>query len=81
LFCSAALTFGKCTLGIDGTQGAAHIEAVGGEVIVQDPKSATAPSMPKSIILSGLSTDVVKLDEINSKIPAQVSQLMSNLKA
>ncbi len=88
LFRSAALVFGKCTLGIvltglgvDGTQGAAHIKAVGGEVLAQDPKSAIAPSMPKNVILSGLNSDTVKLDEINSKIESQISMLTSNLKS
>ena len=86
LFRSAALTFGKCTLGIvltglgvDGTQGAAHIVAVGGEVLAQDPKSATAPSMPKNVILSGVNTDIVGLDEINSKVESQLLKLTSNL--
>ncbi len=86
LFRSVALAFGKYTLGIvltglgvDGTQGAAHIRAVGGEILAQDPESAIAPAMPKSIILSGLSNDVVKLSEINSKIESLVSTLSSDL--
>lgn len=86
LFRSAALTFGKCTLGIvltglgvDGTHGAAHIKAVGGEVLAQDPKSAIAPSMPKSVILSGVNTDIVGLDKLNSKIESQISTLTLNL--
>jgi two-component system, chemotaxis family, protein-glutamate methylesterase/glutaminase len=88
LFRSAALTFGKYTLGIvltglgvDGTHGAAHIKAVGGEVLVQDPESATAPSMPKNVILSGLNSDIVGLDEINSKVESQITKLSSSLTA
>ena len=86
LFRSAALTFGKYTLGIvltglgvDGTHGAAHIKAVGGEVLAQDPESAMAPSMPKNVILSGLNSDIVGLNEINSKVESQIAKLSSNL--
>ncbi len=86
LFRSAALVFGKYTLGIvltglgvDGTEGAAHIKAVGGEILAQDPETAIAPRMPKSIILSGLTTNVVKLSEMNSKIESQVLSLAKNL--
>jgi len=86
LFRSAALGFGKFTLGVvltglgvDGTQGSAHIKAVGGEILAQDPASAVAPAMPNSVILSGLSNDIVKLSEINSKIETLVSTLSSDL--
>jgi two-component system, chemotaxis family, protein-glutamate methylesterase/glutaminase len=86
LFRSAALVFGKYTLGVvltglgvDGTNGAAHIKAAGGEVLVQDPESAIAPTMPKSVILSGLTTDVVGLTKINSKIKSKILRLTSKL--
>jgi two-component system, chemotaxis family, protein-glutamate methylesterase/glutaminase len=86
LFRSAAQAFGKYTLGIvltglgvDGTQGAAHIKAVGGEILAQDPVSAIAPSMPKSVILSGLTDNIVRLSKINSKIESLVSTLSSEL--
>lgn len=79
----AVITFLKSTLGIvltglgvDETQGAVRIEAVGDEIFAQDPKSTVAPLISNNIILSGLSTAVVKLDEINSKIEAQVSKLV-----
>jgi two-component system, chemotaxis family, protein-glutamate methylesterase/glutaminase len=86
LFRSAAQAFGKYTLGIvltglgvDGTQGAAHIKAVGGEILAQDPVSAIAPAMPKSVILSGLTNNIVRLSKINSKIESLVSSLSSEL--
>jgi two-component system, chemotaxis family, protein-glutamate methylesterase/glutaminase len=86
LFRSAALVFGKYTLcvvltglGVDGTNGAAHIKAAGGEVLAQDPESAIASTMPKSAILSGLTTDVVGLTKINSKIQSKVLRLTSKL--
>ncbi len=86
LFRSAAQAFGKYTLGvvltglgIDGTQGAAHIKAVGGQIIVQDPVSAVAPAMPKSIVFSSLADNVVKLSNLNSKIESEVSKLSSDL--
>ncbi len=86
LFRSAALAFGKYTLGIvltglgvDGTHGAAHIRAVGGVVLAQDPKSAIAPTMPNSVLLSGLTKQVVGLVEMNSKIESQILALASDL--
>jgi two-component system, chemotaxis family, protein-glutamate methylesterase/glutaminase len=66
-------------LGVDGTQGAAHIKAVGGEILAQDPVSEIAPSMPKSVILSGLTNNIVRLSKINSKIESLVSTLSSEL--
>ncbi len=88
LFRSVALAFGKYTLGVvltglgvDGTQGAAHIKAVGGKMIAQDPDSAVATAMPKSIVLSGLADEVVSLSELNSKVGSYVSSLSDQLNA
>ena len=60
LFTSAAEVFGARTLGVvlsgrlhDGARGAAVIRAAGGTVIAQDPRSCTAPSMPRSVIDAG----------------------------
>jgi len=86
LFRSAAQAFGKFTLGIvltglgvDGTQGAAHIKAVGGEILAQDPESAVAPAMPQNVISSGLANEILQISEINSKIDSLVSTLSSKL--
>jgi two-component system, chemotaxis family, protein-glutamate methylesterase/glutaminase len=60
LFESVARTYGSRALVIvltgglkDGTQGAALIRAAGGLVMVQDPATCRAPSMPQSVIDAG----------------------------
>ena len=57
LFESAADAYGDAVLGViltganaDGARGAQRIKARGGMVIVQDPETAEAPSMPKAAI-------------------------------
>ena len=57
LFRSMARAFGQFSIGIvmtgmgnDGSKGCLHIEAVGGSVLVEDPDTAIASSMPKELI-------------------------------
>lgn len=57
LFESAADTYGDGVIGViltgsseDGARGAARIKARGGSVIVQDPATAEAPTMPSAAI-------------------------------
>lgn len=77
LFRSASQAFGQyCIaviltgLGRDGSQGAAQISSVQGTVIIQDPVTAVAPSMPRTAIESGVPHKLVPLNEM-SKIIAQ----------
>lgn len=87
LFRSAALAFGKyCIasvltgLGRDGAQGASQIAALQGSVIVQDPESAIAPSMPRTIVEMGIPHRIVKLNEIGKTISEMVFPLSARLK-
>jgi two-component system chemotaxis response regulator CheB len=65
LFSSAAEYFGAGTLGVvltgrgrDGAAGAAAVRRSGGLVLVQDPDTCAAPSMPQAV-LSGCGADFV----------------------
>lgn len=88
LFRSMAAAFGQygiavilTGMGCDGTQGAAHVSTSGGVVMAQDPETATAPSMPKTLIQAGLAAHVPLLEDIGSTITQEVARLSAELKA
>lgn len=81
LFRSAAVAFGSRTIGIiltgylnDGTSGLASIKRCGGICIVQDPKDADYPDMPKNA-LSNVAIDYcVPLAEMGAVILKALSR-------
>ena len=87
LFRSVADAFGKYSVGViltglgkDGTQGAAQIAASKGAVLVQDPETAVAPSMPKAAIAGGFMHKVVRLESLGKSIAEVVNPLSAALK-
>lgn len=52
----------------DGTHGAACIRARGGMVIVQDPASAEAPTMPLTAIKAGAVDRVLSLEKVGATL-------------
>lgn len=87
LFRSAARAFGKFAIGVvltglgaDGSLGAASIAAAGGRVIVQDPATAIAPSMPRSVINSKILCQVFPMDEVGNVVSTGIFQLSATLK-
>lgn len=87
LFRSIAEAFGKYSiaviltgLGKDGTQGAAHIASVKGTVLVQQPDTAIAPSMPTAVIQSGLTCKVLPVSAMGKEISEIVFPLNASLK-
>jgi len=71
LFKSIASSFGNKSIGMvftgmgkDGAYGTGYINASGGRVIVQDPKTAILPSMPEAVIKINMADKVVPLDEM-----------------
>ena len=81
LFRTAARAFGKYLtaviltgLGKDGTNGATAIANNGGDIIVQDPQSAIAPSMPRSIIDKKIKNKVFDLDTLPREISKSIEQ-------
>lgn len=53
-------------LGRDGSAGASIIKSTGGKVIVQNPDSAIAPSMPRSVIEEGIQDYILQVNKIPS---------------
>ena len=87
LFRSAADSFGKfCIavvltgLGRDGAQGAAQIASVQGTVIVQDPETAVAPSMPRTVIESGIPSKLVPLSDLGKTLAETIFPMQAKLK-
>ncbi|MBX3044789.1 MAG: chemotaxis protein CheB [Candidatus Kapabacteria bacterium] len=87
LFRSAADAYGKFCIGVvltglgrDGAQGAASIVGVKGTVIVQDPDTCIAPSMPNTVIESGIQHRKVPFQDLPKAISETVFPLAANLK-
>ena len=81
LFRSAACAWGSRVIGVlltgalgDGTQGMVAIKAAGGVTIVQDPKEALAPGMPRHAIESGSVDYVLPLRDIPGRLAALVQE-------
>lgn len=62
-------------MGRDGTLGASEISAVGGVVICQDPATATAPSMPQTVVNAGVAQSILPLSEIASELMRRVDEI------
>lgn len=56
----------------DGTAGARAVRRRGGTVIVQDPKSAEQPVMPRSVVEAGVADRVVPLRELAATVSLAV---------
>ncbi len=71
LFESAADAYGSRLIGVvmtgandDGAEGAKQIKSRGGLVVVQDPETAEAPTMPRAVIATGAVDQILRLEEI-----------------
>ncbi|GAB1371086.1 chemotaxis response regulator protein-glutamate methylesterase [Candidatus Kapaibacterium sp.] len=87
LFRSAADAYGKYCIGVvltglgrDGAQGAAKIASVKGTIIVQDPATCIAPSMPNTVIESGIPHRKVLYDDLPKAISETVFPIAAALK-
>ncbi|MCF6268240.1 MAG: chemotaxis protein CheB [Melioribacteraceae bacterium] len=75
LFRSIASSFGNKSIGIvftgmgkDGAYGTGYINAVGGKVIVQDPRTAILSSMPKAVIEINMADEIVPLNNMSQTL-------------
>jgi two-component system, chemotaxis family, protein-glutamate methylesterase/glutaminase len=87
LFRSVSDAFGKYALGCiltglgrDGAQGVAQIASVNGVAVVQNPETAVAPSMPKTIIESGIKHRLVDLEDMGKTLSEIIFPLYAQLK-
>ena len=70
----------KGCLGADGSQGVVEVAAVKGAIIVQDPESAIAPSMPKAAIGTGIQCKITPLASVGDLINTTVYPISAQLK-
>lgn len=87
LFRSAAKYFSKYLVGVvltglgkDAANGSRFIQSSGGRLIVQDPESCIAPSMPKAAIAATKNQNILKPDDIASKVSELVFKLNADLR-
>jgi two-component system chemotaxis response regulator CheB len=87
LFRTIADAFGKYSFGVvltglgrDGAQGAAQIASAGGTVIIQDPETAVAPSMPRTAISSVPKHKIYPLADIAKALSEMIFPTAASLK-
>jgi len=87
LFSSASEIFGKYLLAVvltglghDGAKSCGEIVDRGGKVLIQDPKTCIAPSMPQAIINMEIDYLMLAKDKILSKMDSLINSLYSQLK-
>lgn len=90
LFRSAARAFGKYCVGVvlsglgkDGVLGAKEIYGAGGKILIQDPKTAVANTMPQGVIDSDVKLQVVPINQMAKtllKNTLNMSQQLNGIK-
>jgi len=63
-------------LGRDGSNGSQVIKKINGKVIIQDPTTAIAPSMPRSVLDEGIADVNTTVDQIPRKIAEFIKKLV-----
>ncbi len=87
LFRSVAEAYGKYSiavvltgLGRDGAQGAVRIASVNGTILVQDPTTCIAPSMPKATIETGIPSRIIHYDNLSKGLSEAIFPIYASLK-
>lgn len=88
LFRSLAQAYGKKGLGVvmtgmgrDGSLGAQYVHHAGGRILVQDPTTAVAASMPRTVLGMGCVQQILRLEELGTGIGQHVRELSTQLEA
>lgn len=83
MFRSIANSFNERSIGIvltglgrDGVNGSSVIKKAGGMVLVQDPSTAIAPSMPQSVIDEGIVDYTLNVETISNRITTIVNSIV-----
>lgn len=86
LFRSVAANYGRngvavvmTGMGRDGSLGAQHVHHAGGRVLVQDPTTAIAASMPRTTLGMGCVDQIFRLEELGAGIQQHARQLANQL--
>jgi two-component system chemotaxis response regulator CheB len=87
LFVSVASVYGKYAIGVsltglgkDSAMGAETIVSNGGIMYAQDPKTAVAPTLPNSVINTGIKVNVMSIENMVNDIQIQINNLVNKLK-
>ncbi len=87
LFSSIAKVFGRYSVGVvlsglgkDGSQGIVQISNANGSIIIQDPETAIAPTMPQSAIDTGVYHNKLNVRDIGQAIIDAVFPLAASIK-
>jgi len=56
--------------GLDGAEGVKRVKEGGGIVLVQEPRTAVNPSMPRNVIAAGVADMVLAVEDITDRIAA-----------
>lgn len=86
LFKSLGGAFGESSIAViltgigqDGVQGATSIASSGGKIIVQEPSTAEAPFLPKTIVDMEIEKNIVPLATLSKAVTAQINQVSGRL--
>ncbi len=87
LFQSVGISFGDQSLGVvltglgrDSSQGVVEINKHGGKVLIQDPDTSEAPSMPQSALETGVVDGVEPLERLGPAVASLCAGLSYKLK-
>jgi two-component system chemotaxis response regulator CheB len=87
MFRSVARSFGRHAVGVvltgmghDGAAGAAEIDAAGGVILAQDPRTAVIGSMPSAVIDAGLAAEVFPLRSIGKGVARHADERIAGLR-
>ena len=79
IFGDRALAIILTGLGKDGSLGIHYMQNAGAKVLIQEPSTAIAPSMPKSAINMNIEYDIVSIDDMPGVIKGKIEDFEKNI--
>lgn len=74
-FAESAVAVILTGIGQDGVQGAAFIVSTGGKIVVQEPSTAEAPFLPKTLVDMDVEKNIVPLATLSKAVAEQINHL------